>query len=95
MKTATGRKGFGRAGSNEQADGLYERLATMLIDTQSRQTFIQDGAGLVSDPLGLEHQVRYRYSARRALVRLPRHARCLDFVTKAANREGWIRRGLQ
>jgi hypothetical protein len=60
-------EGLWARGTNEQADGLYERLATSMIDTVPREKFIQDGAGLASDPLGLEHQFQYRFRARRAL----------------------------
>ncbi len=77
-------EGLWARGTNEQADGLYERLATTLIDTQPREMFIQDGAGLASDPLGLERQFQYRFRARRALYDCLT-AHYSDFVTKAAS----------
>jgi hypothetical protein len=77
-------EGLWARGTNEQADGLYERLATTLIDTEPREVFIQDGAGLASDPLGLERQFQYRFRARRALYDCLT-AHYSDFVTKAAN----------
>ena len=49
------------------ADGRYEKLATTLIDQVPREKFIQDGSGVASDPLGLQHQFLYRFRARRAL----------------------------
>jgi hypothetical protein len=76
-------EGLWARGTNEQADGLYERLATSLIDTQPREMFIQDGAGLASDPLGLERQFQYRFRARRALYDCLT-AHYSDFVSKAA-----------
>jgi hypothetical protein len=76
-------EGLWARGTNEQADGLYERLATTLIDTQPREMFIQDGAGLASDPLGLERQFQYRFRARRALYDCLT-AHYSDFVTKAS-----------
>ena len=54
-------------GRYEQPDGKYELIATALIDSESRETFIQDGAGLAADTSGLEKQFQYRYRARRAL----------------------------
>ena len=57
----------GLDGRYEQPDSKYERLATLLIDMQPRDTFIQDGSGLAADPFGLEKQFQYRFRARRAL----------------------------
>lgn len=74
-------EGLWAHGSNEQADGLYERLATTLIDSEPREKFIQDGAGLASDPLGLERQFQYRFRARRALYDCLT-AHYADFVNK-------------